>query len=145
LVILIVTRIEDARYEKLKLYQSYLNNRYCKTAISNANENGNRVLRWVKVRHGAPQGSILETLLFLLYIYDLPKIINETSTPIIFANNTSILFAHPKLTDLSKNIQVIFTTLNKWLRANQLSLNFSKTNYLHFTTKRNMTTFRNRI
>ena len=31
-----------------------------------------------------------------------------------------------------------FKTLNKWLRANELSLNFNKTNYVHFATKRNM-------
>jgi len=92
------------------------------------------------VRHGVSQGSVLGPLLFLLYINDLPKIINKTSRPIIFADDTSILFAHPELIDLSKNIQVIFTTLNKWLRANQLSLNFNKTKYVHFTTKRNMTT-----
>jgi hypothetical protein len=34
---------------------------------------------------------------------------------------------------------LLFTTLNKWLRANKLSLNFNKTNYVYFTTKRNMT------
>jgi len=87
-----------------------------------------------------PQGSALGPLLFILYINDLPKIINKTATPIIFADDTSILFAHPKLIDLNKNIQVIFTTLNKWLRANQLFLNFNKTNYVHFMTKRKMTT-----
>ena len=123
-----------------RLYQSYLNNRYCRTAISNDSENGNKVSHWAKVRHGVPQGSALGPLLFILYINDLPKIINKTATPIIFADDTSILFAHPKLIDLNKNIQVIFTTLNKWLRANQLFLNFNKTNYVHFTTKRNMTT-----
>ena len=123
-----------------RLYQSYLNNRYCRTAISNDSENGNKVSHWAKVRHGVPQGSVLGPLLFLLYINDLPKIINKTSTPIIFADDTSILFAHPKLIDLSKIIQVIFTTLNKWLRANQLFLNFNKTNYVHFMTKRKMTT-----
>ena len=37
-----------------------------------------------------------------------------------------------------KNIYIVYTTLNKWLRANQLSLNFNKTNYVHFTTMRNM-------
>ena len=42
------------------------------------------------------------------------------------------------LIDLNKNIHIVFTTLNKWLRANQLSLNFNETNYIHFTTKRNM-------
>jgi len=33
---------------------------------------------------------------------------------------------------------IFFITLNKWLKANQLSLNFNKTNYVHFTTNRNM-------
>jgi hypothetical protein len=86
-----------------------------------------------------PQGSTLGLLLFLLYINDLPKIINKTSAPIIFANDTNILFAHSNLIDFNKKIYVVFTTLNKWLRANQLSSNSNKTNYVHFTTKRNMT------
>jgi hypothetical protein len=93
---------------------------------------------WAKVRHGVPQGSILGPLLFLLYINDLPKIINKTSAPIIFADDTSILFAHSNLIDCNRNICVVFVTLNKWFRAKQLPLNFSKTNYVHFTTKRNM-------
>jgi len=81
----------------------------------------------------------LGPLLFLLYINGLPKIINKTSAPIIFADDTSILFTHSNLIDFNKNIHIVFTTLNKWLRANQLSLNINKTNNVHFTTKRNMT------
>jgi hypothetical protein len=115
-----------------------LGNRYCRTAIYNASKTSNTVSNWNKVRHGVPQGSILGPLLFLLYINDLPKIINKTSAPVIFADDTSILFADSNLIDLNKNICTVFTTLNKWLRANQLSLNFNKTNYVHFTTKRNM-------
>jgi hypothetical protein len=86
-----------------------------------------------------PQDSVLGPLLFLLCINDSPKIINKTSAHIIFADDTSILFAHSNLTDFNKNIHMVFTTLNKWLRVNQLSLHFNKTNYAHFTTKRNMT------
>ena len=60
-------------------------------------------------------------------------IINKISAPIIFADEISILFAHSNLIHLNKNLHRVFTTLNKWLRANQLSLNFNKTNYVHFT------------
>ena len=122
----------------LQLYQSYLGNRYRRTAIYNDSKNINKVSNWADVRHGVPQGSILGLLLFPLHINDLPKIINKTSAPIIFADDTSILCAHSNLIDLNKNICIAFTTLNKWLRANQLSLNFNKINYVHFTTKRNM-------
>jgi len=121
----------------LQLYQSNLGNKYCRTAIYNANENSNKVSNWAKLRHGVPQGSILGPLLFLLYINDLPKIINKTSAPTIFVDDTSILFTHYNLIDLNKNISIVFTTLNKWLGANPLFLNFNKTNYVHFTTKRN--------
>ena len=36
-------------------------------------------------------------------------------------------------------IHIFFGTLNKWFTAHQLSLNFNNTNYVHFTTKGNMT------
>jgi hypothetical protein len=120
------------------LFRSYLGNRYCTTETYNGNNKGNKVSDWAKVRHGVPQGSILGPLFFLLYVNDLPNIINKTSAPIIFADVTSILFAYSNLIDINKNICILFTTLNTWLRANQLSLNFNKTNYVHFTTERNM-------
>jgi len=63
-----------------------------------------KVTNWAKVRHGVPQGSILGPLLFLLCINDLPKIINKTPTPIIFADDTGILFPHSNPIDFNKNI-----------------------------------------
>jgi len=125
--------------KNFQLYHSYLGNRYCRTAIYNDSENSNKISNWARVTHGVPQGSILGPLLFLVYINDLPKIINKISTPIIFADDTSILFTHSNPIDLNKNINRVFETLNKWLIANELSLNFNKTKFVHFTTKRNMT------
>ena len=135
---LIQTEILWNQWQGFSTDQSYLSNRYCRTAIYNGNENRNKVSNWARVRHGIPQDSVLGPLLFLLYVNDLPKIINKTSQPISFADDTSILFAHSTLIDFNKNIYIVFTTLNEWLRANKLSLNFNKTNYVHFTTKRNM-------
>ena len=46
------------------LYQSCLDNRYCRTAMHNDSENSNKVSDWAKVRHGVPQGSVLGSLSF---------------------------------------------------------------------------------
>jgi hypothetical protein len=97
------------------LYQSYMDNRYFRTAIYNDSGNINKVSSWAKFRHGVPQDCVLGPLLFLLYVidflFDLPKITNRTSAPIIFAD-TSILFAHSNIIDCNKNIHIVFETLN---------------------------------
>jgi hypothetical protein len=90
-----------------------MDDRHFRTAIHNDSNNSNKVSSWAKVRHGDPQGSILGPLLFLLYINDLTKITNKTSSRIIFADDISILFAHSNLIDFNRNIHTVFATLSK--------------------------------
>jgi hypothetical protein len=125
---IVFTLIYGIKGKDYALYESYLSNRYTKTVIYN-DMNGISS-DWLRVRQGVPQGSILGTLPFLLYINDLPEILNWSSTPIIFSDDTSILFSQSDRNDFNKNIHIIFRILNAWFRANNLSLNFNKTHYL---------------
>ena len=54
------------RDEVFQLYLSYLDNRYCRTAIHNGNKNSNKVSNWAKVRHGVPL--LFWDLYFFFYI-----------------------------------------------------------------------------
>jgi hypothetical protein len=49
---------------------------------------------WGVIKHGVLQGLVLGPLLFLLYINDLLPTINSQSKPILFADDTSIIY-HP--------------------------------------------------
>jgi len=62
-----------------------------------------------------PQGSILGPLLFLVYINDLPKAVERTAVPILFADDTSILLTSPNTIQMQSNLNFVFEQLNKWL------------------------------
>ena len=63
------------------------------------------------MKHGVP---LIGPLLFLLYMNDLPVIINNKSIPILFATDTRIVFTHSDFIDYENNISTVFETSNKW-------------------------------
>jgi len=57
--------------------------------------NHNTFSSWGKIKHDILHGSILGPSLFLLYTNDLPKIINNKSKSILFADDSSTIITNP--------------------------------------------------
>ena len=83
------------------------------------------------MKYGVPQGSVLGPLLFLIYIYDLHNAI-KFRTVHQFADDTNLLISNESIKTVQTQINLDLTYLVKWLNANKISLNASKTKVLIF-------------
>ena len=78
------------------------------------------------------QGSILGSLLFLLYINDLCDVSHRVSF-IQFADDTSIYCTGSSLESACETLEIEMISICEWLNNNKLFLNVSKTNYMIMT------------
>jgi len=70
------------------------------------------------------------------YINDLPEILIGNSIQILVADDASVVIANSNIDDFQSNIKAVFEKLNKWFNLNLLPLEFHKTNFMHFKTKK---------
>ena len=101
------------------LLSSYLSNRSQYVKLNGDISNMERI------SFGVPQGSVLGPLLFLIYINDIPNIL-KYSTPILFADDTYLMFSSKSFDILQTNIQDDLYNLTYWLFSNKLTLNVKK-------------------
>ena len=87
------------------------------------------------VNIGVPQGSTLGPLLFLIFINDM-KNCSELLKFIQFADDTTLVFSSPNIEHLNEILQIEGNKVIKWLNANKLIINLSKTNCMLFSNKR---------
>ena len=81
---------------------------------------------------GVPQGSVLEPLLFLIYINVIPTVSNIFNI-LMYADDTT-LFCNFNNIRHENTINNEINNIYKWLCSNKLSLNVSKTKYMYFHT-----------
>ena len=110
----------------LDWYCSYLDNRTirvkCVTSASGQLEYSDVY----NIKFGAPQGSCLGPLIFLIFNNDLYMHLQYCQC-ILFADDTIIYHTHQNLRHLEWCIKEDLAIISDWFNANQLTLNLNKT------------------
>ena len=115
--------------ETTKWFKSYLSNGKFKVHIKNTFSELGKLLR------GVLQGSILGSLLFLLYINDMTQSVG--CELLLYADDTCLIFQRKDITETESALNKDFSMLCDWFVDNKLSIQFGedKTKSILFGSK----------
>ena len=128
---ILLTKLEHygIRGTVLVWFKSYLMDRKQYVSVNGSNSGH------LSVTCGVPQGSVLGSLLFLIYINDLPQSSSKLAF-YLFADDTNIYYEDENLTLLQRTVNKELKKVKMWLDVNKLSLNIDKTNFVIFKSPR---------
>jgi len=115
--------------ELLAWIKAYLANRQIRVRVNSVYS------EYVTVTSSVPQGSVIGTLLFLIFINDLPEVVQDSSVA-LFADDSKLYFSAKKQEDRQKlkdDLERVF----QWANRHQLSLALHKCEVLHLGARNN--------
>ena len=120
--------------QSVSWFESYLTNRKRLVNINGIDSDMGEVTCGVYV----PQGSLLEPLLFLIYVNDLQTSIDQDCKVLLYADDTAILFSHNDTRVISEKLSRMLKSCHEWLVDNKLSLHLGKTESILFGPNRKL-------
>ena len=99
-------------------------------------EKENQLSDFGKVSCGVPQGSILQPLLFLIYVNDMPQAVK--SNLFLYADDSCLMYRHRDVNQIEKQLNNDFENVCNWFLDNKLSIHFGedKIKSILFASKR---------
>ena len=115
----------------LKWFDSYIKDREQRCIVNGQLSSSKKIICRV------PQGSILDPLLFLLYINDMPDSLNNT-TASLYADDTEIYASSDNSSDLISKLNEDFKNMSRWMSINKLQIHPTKSKYMFIGSSHNI-------
>ena len=122
----------------LEWFRSYLHDRRIRLKCKPMSTGQTKTSDDYPVEYGAPQGSCLGPLLFLIFCNDLRLNLEYLHT-VQFADDTTLTMGHRNHRYLKYCIKTDLINVQDWFNANKLTLNLFKSNYMTFLPQANTT------
>ena len=107
----------------LKLLQNYLCSRQQRISINGSSSH------WTEVITGVPQSSILDPLLFNIFLNDIFMFISKCNL-CNYADDNTLYSTGKDLNRIRRNLEIDFMILHQWFHENHMTLNPGKCHYM---------------